>query len=133
MNKVNFLFPFCKRSGSTILLLFLQMFLYACAGGELTRTSFILRRENLPGNHENIKLVFFADLHLRKETIGAKVFQELAEKVNRENADFILIGGDLVDRTVKNYSDTFAEKVASYLKKFRSKHGNRHHPLLRQS
>lgn len=123
MNKEKFIFPFCKKSCRTALLLFLHLFLCACAGGELTRTSFILRRENLPENHENIKLVFFADLHLRKETMGEKVFQELAEKVNRENADFILIGGDLVDRTVKNYTHTFAGEVSSYLKKFRSKYG----------
>lgn len=123
MNKVIFPFPFCKKTCSTVLLLFLQIFLCACAGGELTRTAFTLQRENLSGNHDGIKLVFFADLHLRKETIGENIFQELIEKVNREDADFILIGGDLVDRTVKNYTDTFTEKVASYLKKFRSKHG----------
>ena len=67
----------------------------------MTRTAFSVKMENLPEEHENIKLVFFADLHLRKETIHEKIFDELVEKVNRENADFILIGGDLVDRTVR--------------------------------
>ena len=89
----------------------------------MTRTAFSVKMENLPEEHENIKLVFFADLHLRKETIHEKIFDELVEKVNRENADFILIGGDLVDRTVKKYKDEFSGKVASYLQKFRSKYG----------
>ena len=115
---------FCFQKISYALsFLFLHLFLCACAEGELTRTAFSVKMENLPEEHENIKLVFFADLHLRKETIHEKIFDELVEKVNRENADFILIGGDLVDRTVKNYTDTFAGKVSSYLKMFRSKHG----------
>ena len=89
----------------------------------MTRTAFSVKMENLPEEHENIKLVFFADLHLRKETIHEKIFDELVEKVNRENADFILIGGDLVDRTVKKYKDEFSGKVASYLQKFHSRYG----------
>lgn len=123
MNKMTLPVSICKTFSRAAVIMFLHIFLCACAGGELTRTAFSLERENLPKEHENIKFVFFADLHLRKETIQEKIFRELAEEVNRENADFILIGGDLVDRTVKNYTDTFAGKVSSYLKKFRSKYG----------
>lgn len=106
-----------------LFILFCQsLFLCACAG-ELTRTAFTAERENLPKEHENLKIVFFADLHLRKETIQEPVFEELVEKVNKENAHFILIGGDLIDRTVKDYMESFTPAVKAYLQKFRSKYG----------
>lgn len=100
---------------------FLHIFLSACAG-ELTRTAFTVELENLPEEHKNIKLVFFADLHLRKEIFSQKIFEELVEKVNKENAHFILIGGDLVDRTVKDYMGDYTDEIVNYLKRFHKQH-----------
>ena len=113
---------FFSRFSLAAALLLLHAFLSACAG-ELTREAFVVELENLPPQHENVKLVFFADLHLREETKTLPIFEELLEKVNAEDAHFILVGGDVVDQTTKEYPFSFREEMVSYLKKFRSRHG----------
>lgn len=115
-------YSFFQKIFCTALFLFLHLFLCACAG-ELTRTAFTVQLDHLAEEHENIKLVFFTDLHLRKETINDPIFDELVEKVNKENAHFILIGGDLVDRTVKDYMSVYTGRIVEYLKRFRSQAG----------
>ncbi|MBR2364403.1 MAG: metallophosphoesterase, partial [Lentisphaeria bacterium] len=121
MSRIN-LFTSVFRINIVAVLLFLHVFLCAC-DGELARTAFNAYLEDLPEEHENIKIVFFADLHLRKETIKNPVFDELTEKVNQENAHFILIGGDLIDRSVEDYLPSFQSEILTFLQKIRSRHG----------
>lgn len=101
---------------------FSGFFLCACAG-DLTRKAFTVHLESLPREFHQKKIVFFADLHLRKETINEPLFQRLTEKVNQEEPDLILIAGDIVDQTIKTYPEEFVHIVTAYLKKFHSKYG----------
>lgn len=121
------LFSFPASAGKVLytVFLFLLFPLLFCvsAGGDLTRTEFTVQMKNFDPEFQDLKLVFFSDLHLRKETMAEGVFQELIQKVNEENADLIFIAGDIVDQTVKTCPEEFVHQVTAYLKNFQSRYG----------
>lgn len=66
-----------------------------------------------------LKIVFISDLHLGY-TISKGEFEKWVELINQENPDIVLIGGDIVDNSIRPLiKGGFAESF----KKIKSKHG----------
>ena len=72
--------------------------------------------KNLP---QPVKIVLVTDLHLGA-LFGRKYAEELTERINRQNADVVLIGGDLADNSL-NY--LLREKSYEPLKNIQSRYG----------
>lgn len=56
------------------------------------------------GGRESLRVVLIADLHLGY-SVGAKRIEDMVEKVNAQNADIVLIAGDIFDNTVDGIDD----------------------------
>ena len=80
MNKMTLPVSICKTFSRAAVIIFLHIFLCACAGGELTRTAFTLERENLPKEHENIKFVFLQIFTCGKKRYRKKYSGNLQRK-----------------------------------------------------
>ncbi|MBO6039506.1 MAG: metallophosphoesterase [Acidaminococcaceae bacterium] len=72
--------------------------------------------KNLP---RPVKIVLVTDLHLGA-VFGRQYAEELTERINRQNADLVLVGGDLADNSL-NY--LLREKSYEPLKNIRSRYG----------
>ena len=72
--------------------------------------------KNLP---RPVKIVLVTDLHLGA-LFGRQYAEELTERINRQNADVVLFGGDLADNSL-NY--LLREKSYEPLKKIQSRYG----------
>ena len=72
--------------------------------------------KNLP---QPVKIVLVTDLHLGA-LFGRQYAEELTERINRQNADVVLIGGDLADNSL-NY--LLREKSYEPLQKIQSRYG----------
>ena len=66
-------------------------------------------------NEEKLKIVAISDWHLGFGT-GAKRFKKDIERINAENPDIILIGGDLIDNSVAPVASQEMEKGLNQLK-----------------
>lgn len=80
-------------------------------------TNYTVKINNLPEDWNNKKIAMFADTHfgnIRNVQFGEK----LAQKINEQSPDLILIAGDYYDGPVVNDKD-----VANVLKEVRSKKG----------
>jgi len=75
-----------------------------------------ITNDKIPGNFKNFKILFISDIHHGVVYSKARV-QALVKRINDQNPDIILLGGDYVDQK-KYISSLFSE-----LKKFKSKHG----------
>lgn len=72
-----------------------------------------------PSNIDNLKIVFLSDVHLGIG-INDKEFFKLIDKINKENADLVLLGGDFFDEsTPKEY----IKKLKEGLSNIKSKYG----------
>lgn len=67
--------------------------------------------------HNDLKVVFFSDLHIGG-LVDTKYVQSLVSKINTLDADVVLIGGDLIDTSVKNIKDEL-----NILRNIKSKYG----------
>ncbi len=68
----------------------------------------------------NLKIAFISDLHIGDSGINETIMKKTIEKINKENVDLIILGGDIVERK-SNYFDknTYGE----WFKMFKSKYG----------
>ena len=57
---------------------------------------------------QNTKIVFFSDLHIGP-LVDAKYTKKLVDLVNYQNADFVIIGGDLIDENLDSIAPQIAE------------------------
>lgn len=73
--------------------------------------------KNLPQQWEGKKIIHLSDLHLGG-TKGLKFLKKLVPLTNKQNADLILITGDLFDGATN-----FHERYVSDLNNFKAKHG----------
>ncbi|MFQ9447800.1 MAG: metallophosphoesterase [Christensenellales bacterium] len=72
------------------------------------------------GGRESSRVVLIADLHLGY-SVGAKRIEDMVEKVNAQNADIVLIAGDIFDNTVDGIDDP--ESVKASLRSMKSRLG----------
>lgn len=63
-----------------------------------------------------IKVAFFSDLHAGAPHISKKHIKEIVQKINAQNPDLVLIGGDLVINGIIGGKVMPIEEVAQYLK-----------------
>jgi predicted MPP superfamily phosphohydrolase len=66
-----------------------------------------------------IKIVAISDLHLGY-AIGKNEFEKWVELINKENADILLIAGDVIDNSIK---PLLSQNMAEVFKKVKTKYG----------
>lgn len=69
---------------------------------------------------KKFKIALIADFHLGY-SIGYKMMEQMAEKINKENVDVVFIAGDIFDNSVKTVDDIEKCKIA--LASIKSKYG----------
>lgn len=72
------------------------------------------------GNLENLNVVLAADLHLGY-SIGTKHMERMVDKINEQNADIVVIAGDIFDNEYEALDDP--KELVAVLKKIQSKYG----------
>lgn len=72
------------------------------------------------GTARSIKAVLIADMHLGYN-IGVRQMRSMVEKINRENADIVLIAGDIFDNEWEAISKP--DEIAKILRGIKSKEG----------
>ncbi len=72
------------------------------------------------GNLDSLKVVLVADLHLGYN-IGVSHMEQMVEKINEQDADLVVIAGDIFDNEYEALEDP--EKLAEILKGIESKYG----------
>ena len=63
------------------------------------------------GGRDSLRVVLIADLHLGY-SVGAKRIEDMVEKVNAQDADIVLIAGDIFDNTVDGIDDPESVKAS---------------------
>ena len=71
-------------------------------------------------NTKDLKIALIADFHLGY-SIGYKMMEDMAKKINKEDVDVVLIAGDIFDNSVKTVDDM--EKCKNALGSIKSKYG----------
>lgn len=71
-------------------------------------------------NAKELKIALVADFHLGY-SIGYKMMEDMAKKINEENVDLVLIAGDIFDNSVKTVDNM--EKCKNALASIQSKYG----------
>ncbi len=74
-------------------------------------------KQNLPAALDNFKIVFISDIQADHYTDDARL-EKFISKVNEQNPDLILIGGDFITTGPK-----YINKSAEYVGKLKAKHG----------
>ena len=76
---------------------------------------------NLKSNKNiNLKIAFMSDLHIGDTGINSKILNNVVNKINKENVDLILLGGDVIEQKAVYFTST---KLNEYFKKLKSKYG----------
>lgn len=63
------------------------------------------------GGRESLRVVLIADMHLGY-SVGAERIADMVEKINAQDADIVLIAGDIFDNTVEGIDDPEAVKAS---------------------
>ncbi len=113
-----FVFPIQKKVLFCILpltLIFIgSIGYYNYRNPSVTHTSIALDKE---ANIKSIKIAFIADLHLTT-TSNKNLFMDMAEKINAQKPDIILMGGDVLQNShtkIKDdYTDVFSKLQSTY-------------------
>jgi predicted MPP superfamily phosphohydrolase len=94
MSRLSFLYKSALIVGTS----FFGGFMYGIIRGAYNiKTNYIkIKIKNLPSVFKSIKIVQISDLHVGSYP-SAKHLQNMVEKINRENADFLFFTGDLVN------------------------------------
>lgn len=75
------------------------------------------KKENLPAQLEDFKIVFISDVQADKYTNPARL-ERFIDKVNEANPDLVLVAGDIITSTPK-----YINQSAEYLGKIKSNYG----------
>lgn len=87
------------RAVPVALLLLTAVLAYAAFEAQYIRTTNIaVQTDKLPSGVNNYRIVFVADIHLNNLT-GEKFLARLTKLVKEQNADLLLLGGDIVSHT----------------------------------
>ena len=107
------------------LLLSLTVIVYDATHGALTRLKInrlTLESDQIPEAFDELSLVYFSDLHFF--TLGKTYYDDVIQKINGLNPDFVVFGGDLIDDTqYETYSKTERTNIINLLKSIRAPYG----------
>ena len=78
---------------------------------ELTVRHYAVQTDKDGGGRDSLRVVLIADLHLGY-SVGAERIADMVEKVNAQDADIILVAGDIFDNTVEGIDDPEAVKAS---------------------
>ena len=78
---------------------------------ELTVKHYAVQTDKDGGGRDSLRVVLIADLHLGY-SVGAERIADMVEKVNAQDADIILVAGDIFDNTVEGIDDPEAVKAS---------------------
>ena len=78
---------------------------------ELTVKHYAVQTDKDGGGRDSLRVVLIADLHLGY-SVGAERIANMVEKVNAQDADIILVAGDIFDNTVEGIDDPEAVKAS---------------------
>ena len=78
---------------------------------ELTVKHYAVQTDKDGGGRDSLRVVLIADLHLGY-SVGAERIADMVEKVNAQDADIILVAGDIFDNTVEGIDDSEAVKAS---------------------
>lgn len=83
-------------------------------------TDYKISVEKKAGKLDHLNIILVADLHLGY-SIGIRHMEQMVDKINQENADLVLIAGDIFDNEYEALEDP--EKLSSILGKMKSRYG----------
>ena len=83
---------------------------------ELTVKHYAVQTDKDGGGRDSLRVVLIADLHLGY-SVGAERIADMVEKVNAQDADIILVAGDIFDNTVEGIDDPEAGKKANVVRR----------------
>jgi predicted MPP superfamily phosphohydrolase len=66
------------------------------------------------------KIVFISDIHIGEVGMNAKIFKKAVDKINKENADIVILGGDIIEKDSYKFSK---DGYADLIKKIKSRYG----------
>lgn len=71
------------------------------------------------GDDLKLKIAFMSDLHIGDTGINDKILSKVVKKINDENVDIVILGGDIIERnpkyfTDKNYNEFFKQLKTKY-------------------
>ena len=87
---------------------------------KIYREEFNVNIEKDAGDIEDLKVILIADLHMGYN-IGSDYIEEAVSKINEEDADLIVIAGDIFDNEYEALDDP--ERLISALQSLKSKYG----------
>ena len=87
-----------------------------CVLGILHSSDLTVRKHNIQvakdgGNRDRLRVVLLADLHMGY-SVGERRIENMVRLVNEQDADIILIAGDIFDNTVEGIDDPEAVKAS---------------------
>ncbi|TXT18778.1 MAG: hypothetical protein FD133_700 [Erysipelotrichaceae bacterium] len=104
------------------LLLSLTIIVYDATHGALTRLKInrlTLESDQIPEAFDELSLVYFSDLHFY--TLGKTYYEDVIQRINSLNPDFVVFGGDLIDETqYETYSETERTNIINLLKSIKA-------------
>ena len=68
---------------------------------DVQRKEINIKSEKIPSNFNGYKIVLVTDLHIRKR--GKSVEDKAIERINKEDADIVILGGDYIFRSIFKY------------------------------
>ncbi len=83
-------------------------------------TNYDVKIDKQVKNMDNLKVVMIADLHIGYSIDNSQIAR-MVNKINQENADLVVICGDIFDNSYDAIDDVF--KLVSLLKSIKSKYG----------
>jgi predicted MPP superfamily phosphohydrolase len=106
-----------RQFGSSFLIVGAVLYLY----GFINRYNIKITRHELDFQQsKQIKIVFISDIHIGENGMNAKIFAKAVEKINKENADVVILGGDIIEKDSYKFSE---DGYAELMKKIKSRYG----------
>ena len=108
-------------TGFVCFLLIIALVGYACINArniQLTRYEVTVDKD--AGDIEDLNIVLVADLHLGLDA-GCSQMEQMVEKINEQDADLVVVAGDIFDNSYENLDDP--ERLIEILSGIQSKYG----------
>lgn len=86
----------------------------------ITVSNFEVTINKTCGGIKDMKVVLIADTHMGY-AIGADQIEQMAERINEQDADLVVFAGDIFDNSYKNLDDP--ERIAKAFRSIKSKYG----------
>ncbi len=108
-------------AGGICILVIAAVSIWGVVNARIVRTTqYEITIDKKTENTKDMKVVLAADLHMGYN-IGCRQMERMVEKINREDADLVVIAGDIFDNSYESLEDP--ERLASILKGIKSRFG----------